>query len=225
MRIQLFAVLFASVWAHEVHVPDKANADDGATLRPAEWDDWHMAAEHHVDQWDAATFFKLHDVSDKGYWDQLDILYIYGLAKDKLVGDGLGMGQHDHGHETVSAEDKARVVSTVLALMSTEGDGKITPDQFAAFVALGKHLPDFGFGQGHHLDFEAEYEDHHWNQYHRDADPDVLVKHKEDIEHELLHHFHEIDEAHDEAPEIREYARTYQSPIKVENIKAKYRRN
>lgn len=219
MKFAIVAAVLALVWAHEVHVP----APDAEASRPAEWDDWHMVSEHNVDQWDAPTFFKLHDVSDKGYWDHLDILYIYGLAKDKLVGDGLGMGQHDHGHEVVSAEDKQRIVNTILGLMDVNSDGRITIDEWLAFVGKGAHLPDFGYGQGHHLDFEAEYEDHHWNQYHRDADPDVLIKHKEDIEHELLHHFHEIDEAHDEAPEIRQYAQTYQLPIKVDNIKPKYR--
>lgn len=187
------------------------------------WQDWHMLEEHHVDDYDATTFFKIHDLNGKGTWDKQDVLNLYGLARDTIVGDGSGMGDHAHGQEVISDVAKSHVFKTVLMLVDSDNNGEISQQEFIDFVALGKTLPDFGYGQGHHLDFESEYEEHHWNKYHKDNDPEVLIKHKEDIEHELLHHEHEIEESHELSPNIRDITKNYQSPINLDNLPNKYK--
>lgn len=206
----LFAALWALTSAHEV--PTKPQ---GVT-----WQAWHMKEEHQLDSFDPEAFFKLHDLLAKGYWDKKDILYVYGLSREEVVGDGSGMGEHAH-EEQISAEAKDTVTLVMMRLLDTDKNGQISQEEFVKFMEAGE-LPDFGYGPGHHLDFENEYETHHWNQYHRDQDPEVHVKHKEDIEHELLHHAHEIEESHGKLPDVRELAKNFLSPVKIANVPQKY---
>lgn len=187
------------------------------------WQKWHMLEEHGVDLFDADSFFKLHDLKSRNEWETEDILSLYGLSRENVVGDGSGMGEHVHETETVSQEAKDHVVNTILSLVDADKDGKISIDEWREYSKSGKELPDFGYGSGHHMDFEMEYEEHHWNKYHAKDDPDVLIKHKEDIEHELLHHDHEIEASHDDQPSIRQVAQKYLSKVKIENIPPKYR--
>lgn len=199
-----------------------AHATTGEKPTEMLWEDWHMLEEHQIEEYDPITFFKLHDLNDNGHWESPDILNIYGLARETIVGDGSGMGLHEHGHEVVTPEARKHVVDTILQLIDSDRNGQITAQEWVDFITSGNHLPDFGYGQGHHLDFESEYEEHHWNKYHRDQDPDVLIKHKEDIEHELLHHEHGIEETHNLSPEIREITKNYRSKIRLENLPSKY---
>lgn len=191
--------------------------------KPADltWAEWHMKEEHDQDVFDARTFFLLHDLENKGYWDQTDLLYIYGLTRDAVVGDGSGMGEHTHDEE-ISKETKANVVQSLLKLLDSDHDGQVSEEAWQKFYNNDGELPDFGLGPGHHMDFETEYENHHWNKYHRDQDPDVHVKHKEDIEHELLHHLHEIEETHGRDAEARKVSGTFSSPVKVAKVPQKY---
>lgn len=188
------------------------------------WQDWHMKEEHDLEEYDAETFFKLHNIAGTGDWDNTDILNIYGLMRDQVVGDGSGMGEHTHHEqEIINPGAKDHVVSTILSLLDTDGDGKVSLDEWKQYLKHGGKLPDFGYGQGHHLDFESEYEEHHWKKYHAKDDPDVKIKHKEDIEHELLHHEHEMEETHDSAPD-REFTAGFFSEIRLDNLPQKYRR-
>lgn len=186
------------------------------------WQSWHMLEEHQLDNYDADLFFKIHDLQNKGVWEPKDILYVYGLTRDNIVGDGSGMGEHTHEQETISEDSKRHVVNTILTLMDTDGDGLVSLDEFRAFIKSGKELPDFGYGQGHHLDFESEYEEHHWNKFHAKDDPEVHVKHKEDIEHELLHHQHEMEESHRQLESVRDLTQNFLSPVRLENLPKKY---
>ncbi|KAM9900563.1 hypothetical protein OXX79_005051 [Metschnikowia pulcherrima] len=199
-----------------------ATAHAAKAAKPSElsWQEWHMQEEHQMDSFDASAFFLIHDLQDRGYWTPREILYIYGLTRDSVVGDGSGMGEHDHA-QTISESTKKRVISEVSRLVGADSDGNISKDAWLEFSKKGGVLPDFGVGPGHHMDFEAEYENHHWNQYHRDQDPDVHTKHKEDIEHEMLHHGHEIEETHSNAGG-RSQAHDYVSPVKIQNIPQKY---
>ena len=79
----------------------------------------------------------------------------------------------------------------------------ISQAEWLKFYENGGRLPDLGYGPGHHLGFEEEYEEHHWRKYHANDDPDVKIKHKEDIEHELLHHQQEIEETHDRSSRLK----------------------
>ncbi|CAH6722647.1 protein Ssp120p [[Candida] jaroonii] len=206
-------------------IPIVLGHSNNPATKPAgmSWQDWHMLEEHNVDEYDAITFFKIHDLDGKSTWNKQDILNLYGLARDTIVGDGSGMGDHEHGHEIITEDAKQHVISTILKLIDSDGDGEISAQEFVDYISSGKTLPDFGYGQGHHLDFESEYEEHHWNKYHKDQDPEVLIKHKEDIEHEMLHHEHEIEESHNLSPNIRDITKDYQSPLKIENLPNKFK--
>ncbi|CCE82656.1 Piso0_002391 [Millerozyma farinosa CBS 7064] len=196
---------------------------DGKGGQP-DWQNKHMAEEHHITDFDAEAFFKLHDLSNQDIWTRKDILSLYGLARDEIVGDGSGMGDHLHEEEAVSEEKKNEVVNKILALMDTNGDGVVSLDEWRTFVSKGNKLPDFGTGTGHHLDFESEYEEHHWKEYHMNEDPDVKIKHKEDIQHEILHHEHEIEESHKASSDVRNVAKNYKFKVRTENIPPRYRR-
>lgn len=211
------AGLVGSAAAHGSQVKPKP---EGMT-----WANWHMVEEHQLDSYDLDTLFRLHDLSQLGFWLALDILNLYGLLRTSVVGDGSGMGVHEHDQlrEAILEDAKRTVVATILELLDVDGDGHVSLAELKAFYRAKGELPDFGYGQGHHLDFESEYEEHHWNKYHALQDPDVLVKHKEDIEHELLHHEHELEQTHGDAPHIRDAARRFRSQVRLANIPPKYR--
>ena len=185
------------------------------------WQQWHMSEEHRVNTFDPLTFFELHSLQKNGYWTADDILYIYGLTRDAVVGDGSGMGEHDHD-EKIPPEFKAAVVGRVSIMLKADAKGRISREKWLEFAKNGGQLPDVGVGPGHHFDFETEYEKHHWNEYHREEDPDVHVKHKQDIMHELLHYEHEMEETHSDHSEISAQLNSYLSPVKIENIPARY---
>lgn len=221
MKLQiLVGLLMAAVTcAHGSHEESKKKPD---TLS---WQNWHMLEEHQLDQYDTDTFFKLHDMQAKGSWSKADILNLYGLLRESIVGDGSGMGEHTHNDLKITQEAKDYVVQEILKLIDTNNDGEISLQEWRQFSEKRGILPDFGYGQGHHLDFESEYEEHHWNKYHANNDPDVLIKHKEDIEHEMLHHDHEMEETHTVSPEIREVTKLYLSDINLNNVPQKYLAN
>lgn len=210
--MKVFALFFAAV----------ALAHNANPVKPLDlsWEQWHMREEHQMEDYDAASFFALHDLKNQGYWTADDILYIYGLLRELVVGDGSGMGEHDH-MEGIPRNLKLVVVAQVSKLLGADSEGKVSRDSWLSFLKSGGVLPDFGAGPGHHMDFEAEYENHHWNQYHRDQDPLVHIKHKEDIEHELLHHEHEIESSHYDK-DARKALDDYQSLVKVQNVPKKY---
>ncbi|ODV61711.1 nucleobindin SSP120 ASCRUDRAFT_75684 [Ascoidea rubescens DSM 1968] len=162
------------------------------------WQQWHMIQEHNIQDFDPESFFHLHVSSDKSHLLEKDILNMYGLLRDKVVGKGDGMGKHDDS-EGISEDEKHLILTKVLNLIDLNNDRKISFNEWLNFINNNGNLPDFGVGPGHHSDdFEYEYEVHHWNKYHQDDDPDVKILHKEDIEHELLHHEHDIDHAYTE---------------------------
>lgn len=186
------------------------------------WEQWHMKEEHHLDEYDPDLFFTLHDLKSSGFWDRADLLYVYGLSRDDIVGDGSGGGDVDD-HVEINQATRDGVVSNLLRLLDADNDGKVSREEFVTFKLKGGELPDLSVGVGHHGDFEAEYENHHWNEYHRDQDPDVHIKHKEDIEHELLHHEHELEETHGKDAGVRELAADFASPVKIGNVPEKFR--
>lgn len=197
--------------------------------RPPEgksWEEWHMSHEHQLDTYTPEQFFALHDVKKKGYLDASDILSLYGLDRSEVVGKGDGMGQHDES-EKVDEGMSTRVVNLIMRLLDVDDDSKIWKSEYLDFAKRGNKFPDLGVGVGHHSDFELEYEIHHWNKYHKDSDPDVKNVHKEDVEHELLHHEHEIE--HEEKVQRGASRSTVitddelESRINKENIPAKFK--
>lgn len=179
-----------------------------------------MKQEHGLDEYEPGVFFQLHDAKNKGYLDSDDILNAYGLFRDEVVGKGDGLGSHDDS-ETISALTKKKIVKEIMDLIDPNNDGKITLKEYMAYAGKGGELPDLNVGVGHHGDFEHEYEVHHWNKYHRDQDPDIKVVHKEDIEHELLHHEHEIEHELDTTGKLSNSQ--FEAQIKLNKIPPKFR--
>ncbi|CAI4046552.1 nucleobindin SSP120 SKDI_12G2840 [Saccharomyces kudriavzevii IFO 1802] len=190
------------------------------------WEEWHMDHEHQLKDYTPEIFFALHDVKKKGYLDANDILSLYGLNREEVVGTGDGMGQHDES-EKVDNSMAERAVDLIMTLFDLDDDMKITKKEYLEFAGKKGRFPDIGVGVGHHSDFELEYEIHHWNKFHKDKDPQVKVVHKEDIEHELLHHEHEIE--HEEEVQRGASRSTVitddelESRIKLENIPEKFK--
>lgn len=171
---------------------EDVNVEVAKPPKGVEWEVWHMEQEHELKSYTPEQFFALHDIKKKGYWDETDILSLYGLNRGEVVGAGDGMGEHDNS-EMIDEVTAKKVVKLILNLVDVDDDSKIMKEEYLKFAKKGNKFPDLGVGVGHHSDFEHEYEIHHWNKYHKDNDEYVKNVHKEDIEHELLHHEHEIE--------------------------------
>lgn len=189
----VFALLAVLVSANaDVKAKDDVNVEVEKPPNGMSWEEWHMDHEHELKKYTPEQFFALHDVKKKGYWDENDILGLYGLNRDEVIGAGDGMGEHDNS-EKIDETTAKNVVKFIMKLLDVNDDTRILRDEYLEFARRGKKLPDLGVGMGHHSDFEREYEIHHWNKYHKDKDVNVKNVHKEDIEHELLHHEHDIE--------------------------------
>lgn len=218
MRLNTLILFLSVCVAH-----DPSSHGSGTDLHEAppdgvSWQSWHMRSEHGITDHDPESVFKIHDSRNINSLGSQDILRMYGLLRDEVIGSGDGMGQHDDS-EGISRDTKQRVVSKVLSLIDTNKDGEISFNEWMEFSKNGGEFPDMGVGVGHELDFEEEYERHHWLEFHAENDPDVLIQHPEDIEHELLHHEHEVEH---EAESSRGDAQIPKPTIKLENIPQKF---
>jgi hypothetical protein len=88
----------------------------------------------------------------------------------------------------------------VLKLFDPFNTGSVSRGEWMRRVTAGIKLPDFGHGPGHHGDMEYEYEIHHFEKYHEDANEEDLT-HPEDIEHFRKHDEAEMAEMRLEALE------------------------
>ncbi|KAI9055736.1 hypothetical protein LZ554_000677 [Drepanopeziza brunnea f. sp. 'monogermtubi'] len=181
----------------------------GASQKPlqvdpnADWATRHMQSEHHIDTFDAMSFFSLHDYDNNGYWDEHEILKTYGME--------------DETAKDVPQSKKDEILAQIMKLMDTNANGIVERSEWTAFTQDGKGtLPDFGTGPGHHWDMEIEYEIHHWEKYHDENTKEEDLIHPEDIDHFLKH-----DALEDEAERV---ARLDKMPIVEQNIPAKFRR-
>ena len=104
-----------------------------------------------MSEWDAASFFTLHDYNSDGIWHGDELLRTYGLM--------------DESAKNITSERRDQILNELLTLLDTNGDGMVTRDEWDEFTASGKTLPDMGTGPGHHGDDEYEYEIHHWEKY------------------------------------------------------------
>ncbi|TVY54691.1 putative calcium-binding protein [Lachnellula suecica] len=170
----------------------------------ADWATRHMAEEHHIGNFDPASFFTLHDFDDNGFWDQQEILKFYGME--------------DETAKDVPQSKKDEITREILKLMDSNENGIVEREEFMAFVVDKKGtLPDFGTGPGHHWDIEMEYEIHHWEKYHDENTKEEDLIHPEDIAHFKLH-----DDLEDEAERLEQMER---QAIVEQNIPAKFRRD
>lgn len=159
--------------------------------------------EHHIESFDAGSFFMLHDYDSSGSWTVDEVRKTYGLD--------------DESNSGVSESSKQAAIRTVFDLFDPDNTGFITREAWLKADADGMRLPDLGFGPGHHGDMEYEYEIHHFEKFHGDDAKEEDLTHPEDIEH-----FRRHDE--EEAAEMRlEKLETMQ--LVESNIPAKFRRS
>ncbi|OAA70359.1 EF-hand-like domain protein [Cordyceps fumosorosea ARSEF 2679] len=169
------AALATMVSAHGSHGSGAHGGTYGEEAR-SDYPNWmtrHMAEEHGMGTFDAQSFFTLHDFDSDGVWEREEMQRMYGLM--------------DPSNRDVSHDRREAAYRELLALLDTSGDNLVSRDEFAAFVADGRTLPDLGFGPGHHGDDEYEYEVHHWNKYHNEDTKLEDLTHPEDIEHFKKH--------------------------------------
>ncbi|KAF1990833.1 secretory pathway protein-like protein Ssp120 [Aulographum hederae CBS 113979] len=169
----------------------------------ADWATKHMAEEHHINAFDDATFFTLHDYSTSHEWSPDDIKRTYGLF--------------DPSAKDVPDAKRREVVDKVLELFDVDKSGTISQAEYIIKTGQGVKLPDFGLGPGHHGDDEYEYEIHHFEKFHSgDNVKEEDLNHPEDIEHFRQHE--QMEEAQEQW-EAKEAA-----GIVDENIPGKFRR-
>ncbi|OIW27729.1 hypothetical protein CONLIGDRAFT_634069 [Coniochaeta ligniaria NRRL 30616] len=169
----------------------------------ANWMTTHMAEEHHISDFDAASFFTLHDYDADGNWEPLEIQRTYGLM--------------DESNKHITPERRAEISREVMGMLDANGDGRVDQDEFKRFIAEGNTLPDVGTGPGHHGDDEYEYEIHHWEKYHDENTKLEDLTHPEDIEHFKKHEQMEEEEERQEA--------MVKQAVVEENIPLKFRRD
>ncbi|KAI1135839.1 putative calcium ion binding protein [Hypoxylon sp. FL0543] len=184
-----------------------AHGNHGGSQKPlvnenANWMTKHMAEEHHISDFDASSFFVLHDYDADGHWEAEEILRTYGLM--------------DESNKGVPQPRRDEIQRELLRLLDTNGDGLVTRDEFVAYINSGKTLPDMGTGPGHHGDDEYEYEIHHWEKYHDENTPLEELNHPEDIEHFKKHEMLEDAEA--------KLEKLNKMSIVEDNIPSKFRR-
>jgi hypothetical protein len=107
--------------------------------------------EHHIGNFDPASFFTLHDYDGNGVWDTGEILKTYGME--------------DETAKDVTQQKKVKIVTDILAMFDTNNNRIVEKEEWMEAIGQGKTLPDFGLGPGHHWDMEMEYEIHHWEKY------------------------------------------------------------
>ncbi|KAJ9654406.1 hypothetical protein H2198_006568 [Neophaeococcomyces mojaviensis] len=154
-----------TVFAHGSHGSDEPRPDD--------WALWHLEEEHHISNFDAPSFFTLHDFNNDGVWTDDEVRKMYGMDDVSL--------------KDTSATAKNNAVRHVFSLFDPEGTNQISREQFLRRIKDGKKLPDFGFGPGHHGDIEYEYEIHHFEKFHGPDTTEEDLVHPEDIEHFRMH--------------------------------------
>ncbi|KAK5166391.1 hypothetical protein LTR04_000568 [Oleoguttula sp. CCFEE 6159] len=162
-----------------------------------------MAEEHHINSFDAGSFFNLHDYDSSGTWTPDDIRRTYGLM--------------DESTKNVPEERKAQVVKAVLDIFDRDASGTVSYAEFTVGDARGFKLPDFGLGPGHHGDDEYEYEIHHFEKYHDENTREEDLIHPEDIAHFRKHD--QIDQENERQEKLDRMT------IVVANIPAKFRRS
>jgi len=171
-------------------------------IEPQDWALAHMISEHHISNFDAGSFFNLHDYSSSGQWSRSDIQRTYGL--------------YDVSNNHVSSSEKESVADKILSIFDKDLSGTISYAEFTIGSAHGLKLPDLGHGPGHHGDDEYEYEIHHFEKYHDENTREEDLIHPEDIAHFKMH-----DEREAEEERVRNLDRR---AVVSENIPAKFRR-
>jgi Ca2+-binding EF-hand superfamily protein len=161
-----------------------------------------LAEEHHIDSFDPASFFTLHDYDSSGAWTGEEVRKTYGMD--------------DESNAALTEERKQEALREVFTLFDPANTGFISRENWMRLISDGVKLPDFGFGPGHHGDIEYEYEIHHFEKYHGEDATEEDLTHPEDIEHFKRHD--EEDEAMERLEQLERMS------IVAANIPAKFRK-
>ncbi|KAJ3572177.1 hypothetical protein NP233_g3255 [Leucocoprinus birnbaumii] len=153
----------------------------------------HMSSEHHIDSFDAASFFQLHDLNRDGIWDRAEIEAVYGVHH--VYSQKKSKDDEEHQRKADS------IVNAVLQILDKNKDGYVDVMELEK-VGVGA-LPSFEHmgAEGHHYDVESEFFLHHEEQFHStpETQTDDSYTHAEDIEHFSHHESIERDEAERES--------------------------
>ncbi|RAH44442.1 nucleobindin SSP120 [Aspergillus brunneoviolaceus CBS 621.78] len=161
----LLALSGTLVSAHGSHSNDQPPSSDWATR--------HMQEEHHIDAFDPASFFSLHDYDASGVWTPEEVRKTYGMDDESNAG--------------VTEDSKLQGLREVFGIFDPTNTGVIGRDNWMRLIADGARLPDLGLGPGHHGDIEYEYEIHHFEKFHGEDAKEEDLTHPEDIEHFRRH--------------------------------------
>jgi len=147
--VNVLLALTCLSWGVEGH--EEGKRVEGETIQ--QYAARHMATEHHIDTFDTASFFHLHDLNRDGFLDTEEIEAIYGVHH--------AYSQKKSKDEEEHAQKAQTIVTTVLAAMDTNKDGKISLDEFEKRGLDA--LPNFSHlgAEGHHYDMESEFFLHH----------------------------------------------------------------
>ncbi|THY36612.1 hypothetical protein D6D01_00280 [Aureobasidium pullulans] len=192
----------ALVFLGALNVSAHGGHEQAPVAADADWATRHMAEEHHINSFDAGSFFNLHDYDSSGTWTPDDIRKTYGLR--------------DESTKDLPEEKKEEVVRKILDLFDKDKSGTVSFAEFLVADAHGIKLPDFGYGPGHHGDDEYEYEIHHFEKYHGDDTTEEDLTHPEDIVHFRKHDIME--------QEAERQAKLDRMEIVEANIPQKFRR-
>lgn len=110
----------------------------------ADWATLHMASEHHISSFDAASFFQIHNYGGSGAWDVGEILRTYGVSP-KSPAEAV-QGSEDWAVRVVSDERRKELMDGVMTIFDANRDGLISKEEYEEGVRQGKALPDFGAG-------------------------------------------------------------------------------
>ncbi|KAL1981602.1 hypothetical protein VTN96DRAFT_2426 [Rasamsonia emersonii] len=176
MSLRVFGIIAALLALISVARGHGSHQNTQDVAGETDWATRHMREEHHIDSFDAGSFFALHDFDSSGTWTPDEIRKTYGMD--------------DPSNAHVTEQQKQDAVRQVLALFDPLNTGSVSRSDWMRLVTAGKRLPDFGFGPGHHGDIEYEYEIHHFEKYHGEDAKEEDLTHPEDIEH-----FRQHDEA------------------------------
>lgn len=107
-----------------------------------DWATEHMISEHHINNFDASSFFHLHDYDSDSVWEPLEIRRTYGMADHSTDGVG-GSGATGNPSEA----RKREIVKDVLDRFDANKDGMVQRSEFVDAWGRGERLKDFGVGQ------------------------------------------------------------------------------
>ncbi|PWN21360.1 hypothetical protein BCV69DRAFT_282094 [Microstroma glucosiphilum] len=186
LSLALLALLVSSSSAAEIQNLVK-RAEAAATPKKS-FIEAHFQNEHHIQTFDLASFFSLHDLNRDGILDRSEIEAIYGVHHSLSV-------KHSANYETHDAKADL-IVNAVLASLDKNKDGLITKSEF---IAGGKDgLPSFPeFGEnalGHHYDEESEFFMHHEEIYHNTPESQKAEAYTHPEDHEHFAHHQEIED-------------------------------